>query len=131
MSHKKALILALLGIIGALAVSVASFAATSSSATLSISASSGLAGEFGFVVSQGTPATQMFVSDGDGTTTVSVSDSAAYAVGDHILIDSDADGDASSGTASFHTVTANDESGEVLTLSPAHSGSFDTSASVS
>lgn len=73
----------------------------------------------------------MFVSDGDGTTTVSVSDSAAYAVGDHILIDSDADGDASSGTASFHTVTANDESGEVLTLSPAHSGSFDTSASVS
>ncbi len=130
-SHKKALVLALVGIVGGLAISVASFAATSSTSSLSIAASSGLSGEFGFVVSQGTPATQMFISDGAGTTTVSVTDSALFAVGDHILIDENADG-VGGGTSSFHTVTANDTDADELTVSPAFSAStYSTSASVS
>ena len=86
-SHRKALILALVGIVGGLAISVASFAATSSSASLSIAASSGLSGEFGFVLSQDAPATTTWTSD--ATTTVTVGSVTNFAVGDHILIDED------------------------------------------
>jgi len=125
-SHRKALVLALIGIVGGLAISVASFAATSSSATLSIAASSGLSGEFGFVVAQGTPATTTFSSD--ATDTVIVGSATGFAVGDHILIDEDSDG-VGGGTSSFHTVTA--VNGTTLTVAPEISNTYTTSASVS
>jgi len=127
LSHGKALILALLVIVGGLAVSVVSFAATSSSATLTINASSGLAGEFGYVVSQDAPSSTAFLSDNDGDTVVVTGGTNNFAVGDYILIDSDSDGDGSTGTASFHTVTA--VSGDTLTVAPDITNTY-TSGSV-
>ena len=127
-SHRKALILALVGIVGGLAISVASFAATSSSASLSIAASSGLSGEFGFVLSQDAPATTTWTSD--ATTTVTVGSVTNFAVGDHILIDEDSDGvgDSASGS-SFHTITAINSN--VLTVAPDITNVYTTAASVS
>ena len=130
LSHKKALILALLGIVTALLISVASFAATSSTSILTISAASGLAGEFGFVVAQDELSTTAFADDNNGdTVTVTVGGGANnFAVGDYILIDSDSDGSGFSGPASFHTVTA--VNGNTLTVAPDITNSYG-SASVS
>jgi hypothetical protein len=131
-SHRKALVLALIGIVGGLVISVVSFAATSSSATLSIAASSGLSGEFGFVLAQDTLSSTAWASDNDGdtvTVTVGGSDTNAFAVGDYILIDDDGDKNSFSGTASYHSVTAVD--GLTLTVAPDIGAGFGAGTSVS
>ena len=128
LSHKKALVLALLGVVTALFISVASFAATSSTSTITINASSGLAGEFGFVVAQDASSTTTWFSDNDGDTVVITGGTNNFAVGDYILIDEDADGSAFTGQASFHTITA--ISGGVLTVSPDIPSGYSGSASV-
>lgn len=112
-SHKKALILALFGIVGALVISVTSFAATSSSTELTIGA--GGTSEFGFTVGQtvtGTTAVRNIATVASG---IQVIDAANFSVGDHVLIqDHDggsaaADIDPADATATFrgyYTITA-------------------------
>lgn len=118
MGHKKALIIVLVGVVAAAVISIFSFAATTTTSTVSVTAFGGLAGEFGFVVSQAETSTTTFSSDNDGDTLVVIVGAGAnnFAVGDYLLIDSDSDGDGSTGTASFHTVTARD--GDTLTVAP-------------
>ncbi|MCH8235456.1 MAG: hypothetical protein IIC29_04950 [Chloroflexi bacterium] len=117
LSHKKALVLALLGIVTALLISVASFAATSSSSTIIIGAGGA---EFGYTVAQ-TETASVTINDFDSAG-ITVSSGTNFAVGDHILIQ------ANNGTTSeddvnpagtgdfrgFYTITAKD--GAVLTL---------------
>ncbi len=130
LSHGKALALALLLIVGGLAVSVASFAATSSSSTITVGTFAGLAGEFGFTVSQDALASTTWSSD--TATTVDVSSPTDFAVGDQILIDEDGDSDPDGDSASifsYHTVTG--VSGSTLTVSPDITNTYSGAASVS
>ncbi|MFP6595018.1 MAG: hypothetical protein VB860_08605 [Dehalococcoidia bacterium] len=102
LSHKKALILALFGIVARLIVSVTSFANTSSSTSIDIASGSV---EFGFTVAQDETATTAVT--GVTTASIAVSDGSTFAVGDHILIETDGDGDPTSGTQrGWFTVTA-------------------------
>jgi hypothetical protein len=99
LSHRKALVLALFGIVAGLIVSVTSFANTSSSTSIDIASGSS---EFGFTVAQDSTAIT-----GVTTASISVSDGSTFAVGDHILIEPDGDGDLTSGfQRGWYTVTA-------------------------
>ncbi|MCH8817056.1 MAG: hypothetical protein IIC92_04940 [Chloroflexi bacterium] len=117
LSHKKALVLALLGIVTALFISMASFAATSSSSTIIIGAGGA---EFGYTVAQTTTAS-VTVSSRDSSA-ITVSSGTNFAVGDHILIKEAKGGPSEddvnpAGTGDFrgfYTITAKD--GAVLTL---------------
>ena len=119
-----------MGIVGALAISVASFAATSSSSTISVGTFAGLAGEFGFTVGQDAAGATLWSADTGSTLTVVSATN--FAVGDKILIDqdgdSDPDGDVST-VFSFHTVT--NVAGAVLTVSPDITNTYTGAASVS
>jgi hypothetical protein len=116
LGRKKAFILVQLTIIIGLVISVASFAATSTTSSVTIIAATGVTGDFGSVVPQNL-LTSMEWSDDDSFDTLTVtSGTNHFAVGDYLLIDTGFDGDSSTDDASFHTVTA--VNGNTLTISP-------------
>ena len=82
MSHRKALVLALIAIVGGLVVSVTLFANTSSSASILIG--EGGSSEFGFTVGQKTTATTV-ISD-ISSASILVASGTTFGIGDHILI---------------------------------------------
>ena len=99
LSHRKALVLALFGIVTGLIVSVTSFANTSSSTSIDIASGSV---EFGFTVAQAST-----TITGVSSASITVADGSTFAVGDHILIETDGDGDPTSGTQrGWFTVTS-------------------------
>lgn len=125
-SHKKALILALLGIVGGLVISVTSFAATSSSSTVTIGA--GGSSEFGYTVSQTTTGSAAVL--GADTTSITLSDATSFSVGDKILIENDANGDPSNGLRAFFTITAQSgDNNEFITVLNDETASTDPTAS--
>jgi hypothetical protein len=120
LSHKKALILALLGIVGGLIISVTSFANTSSTASINIASGSS---EFGFTVAQGATSSTLVSSSGVTATGIQVDSATNYSVGDHILIHNPEGGpsvnDVDPGvgtTRGFYTITGIDSNGTGLFL---------------
>lgn len=127
-THQKAFLFALLAMVGALVVSVMSFANTSTTSTVTIT-TSGIGGEFGFSVGQGVPASAAWTSD--TATTVDVDDATNFAIGDYVLIDEDGDADPAGDLStifSYHTVTG--VAGLTLTVSPDIANTYSVAASV-
>lgn len=109
LSHKKALIL-----------SVTSFAATSSTASIGIASGSS---EFGFTVAQGATSSTLVSSSGVTATGIQVDSATNYSIGDHILITSAGGGasvddvdPAAAGFRGFYTITGIDNNGTGLFL---------------
>lgn len=110
MKSNRALLLTLMTIIGALMVSVVSYAQTSPASASNTVTTTGVTGGTGRPISQGVPGSSDLISVAlSGSTEISVADTTGFAVSDYVRIDDGFNSD-------YHTVTG--VSADSITITP-------------